>query len=131
MDEGGFLRSVTERTSITRDGAAARYLEAGVSRPLSGDEPVSMNMWGFTPALFAPLRRGFEDFLSRRASEPGAEYFLPSVVSGLIERGETRVKVLRAASACFGVTYKEDRETARAAVRRLTKRGEYPERLWA
>ena len=29
---------------------------------LTGDEPVSMNMWGFTPEVFAQLRDEFRGF---------------------------------------------------------------------
>ena len=58
------------------------------------------------------------------------EYFLPFVVDELIREGRADVKVLRSADNWYGVTYREDKERVVEAIRRLTKEGVYPERLW-
>jgi hypothetical protein len=115
----GYLRRVTEHVDIIKG-----------SPRFSGDETVSMNMWGFLPDLFARLRDGFERFKAERGSDPKAEYFIPSVVTELIETGRAKVRVLSTPDACFGVTYKDDRPSVVAAVRRLIEAGCYPERLW-
>ena len=58
------------------------------------------------------------------------EYFLPSVVSSLIETGKATVSVLRSADRWYGVTYKEDKAAVTAAIKSMKDTGLYPERLW-
>ena len=67
----------------------------GTRHTLSGGEPVSMNMWGFTPAIFAELRRGFGEFLATSIGHAKTEFLLPAAVQELISTGRARVKVLR------------------------------------
>ena len=64
VDADGFLQTVTELTKIEKDGDAARYTDGqGMVHRLTGDETVSMNLWGFTPAVFGQLREQFTAFL--------------------------------------------------------------------
>ncbi len=60
VDAQGFLKSIVERTNIERDGSQVISTDSkGAANPLSGDEIVSMNIWGFTPEIFRQLRREF------------------------------------------------------------------------
>lgn len=127
----GYLQHVVERTKIETDGDKARFIDDdGTVVPLTGDEIVSMNTWGFTPALFGHLRSQFRAYLEKRIGEDKAEFFLPGVVDRLIAAGEARVKVLPTTSRWFGVTYKEDKATAQKCIRELIDAGVYPENLW-
>jgi hypothetical protein len=119
------LESVEEVTSIERAGNGS-ILAGG--RRFTGDEPTSMNMWGFAPGLFAELR---PRFLERAGGDVKAEFYIPSVVGDLVGEGRLRVRILPTSSPWFGVTYREDRPRVAAALRELVARGEYPERLWA
>jgi dTDP-glucose pyrophosphorylase len=131
VDDEGLLQTVIEQTKIETDGAAARYTDAqGKAHPLSGDEIVSMNVWGFTPALFKQLREQFTAFLQLNGQNERAEFYIPSVVNVLITAGQARCRVLRTADSWFGVTYREDRPRVIGSVRALIARGDYPERLW-
>ena len=47
---------------------------------LSGKEPVSMNVWGFTPDLFGFLEYMFEKFLEKEGGKLNSEYLIPSVI---------------------------------------------------
>ena len=130
--DGDLLRDVVERTEVAREGDGASFVEKGGERGrLTGDELVSMNMWGFAPSLFDHLRSQFAEFLAQRGADLKAEFFIPSVVTRLIEAGRARVQVLKTPDTCFGVTYKEDKPLVAAKVRRLIEQGVYPERLWA
>lgn len=126
-DAQNYLRAVTELTKIEKHGRGAR----AEGRTLSGDEPVSMNFWGFTPALFPQLRTQFEAFLRRGGQELKSESFIPTSVNELVARGAARVKVLRTPSSWFGVTYKEDKPQVTASIRQLIARGDYPDKLWS
>jgi len=122
-DGGRGLRSIVEQTNILP-------AEVGPGRKFSGDEIVSMNCWGFTPALFPQLDGLFQEFLAARAGEAKAEFFLPAAVSTLIDRGEATVRVLPTESAWFGVTYREDKPRVQAAIADLVAAKKYPAQLW-
>jgi Nucleotidyl transferase len=126
----GFLEGVTELTKIEREGAGAKAVSAdGNVLPMTGDETVSMNMWGFTPALFAPLRERFIEFLKRHGAEEKSEFYIPAAVNEIVRAGSAQVKVLRSPDAWFGVTYREDRPFVVEGIRRLVARGDYPDTL--
>jgi len=132
LSAGGRLTGVTERTGIEPDGTGAKAPgESGQTLRFTGDEPVSMNMWGFTPALFAELQSQFVEFLKARGREEKSECYIPSVVNDLIRAGRAQTQVLRTTASWFGVTYREDRPFVVAGVRKLVTRGDYPEKLWA
>ena len=97
---------------------------------LNGTEPVSMNMWGFTPDLFVYLKSMFKDFLDKEGSEIKSEYLIPSVVNSLIEGNEKQVKVLRSSSSWFGVTYMNDKPYVVQKIEEFVGQGLYPKKLF-
>ena len=97
---------------------------------LDGSEPVSMNVWGFTPVLFKYLKTMFVEFLNDEGNELKSEYLIPSVVNDLIKSGREDVHVLRSASSWFGVTYKDDRPFVMGEIQKLIDRGTYPKQLF-
>lgn len=125
----GLLRGVREHTALVPDGRGAREQHAN-GRVFSGDEPVSLNLWGFAPSLFDELRVGFARFLATRGSDLKAEFFLPAIVDEAIAAARVEVTVLRTPAQWFGVTYREDREPVSARLHALHAAGEYPERLF-
>lgn len=129
VDENQFLQSVTELTGIERDGAGAKNTVEGRTARLTGDESVSMNFWGFHPALFGQLKERFAQFLKTKGGDLKAECYIPSVVNDLVAAGRARVKVLRCNASWFGVTYREDRPRVLDSIRQLIARGDYPEKL--
>jgi len=132
VDTHGLLTRVVERTNIEKAGAGARFNEAdGGWTPLTGDEVVSMNMWGLTPSLFGHLQREFPLFLKNNITHPKAEFFLPTVVDGLVGAGKSSVKVLSTPEHWFGVTYPQDKAVVVEGIRQLVDKGVYPEKLWA
>ena len=97
---------------------------------LDGSEPVSMNVWGFTPVLFKYLKDLFVEFLHDEGNELKSEYLIPSIVNDLIKSGREDVHVLRSASSWFGVTYKDDRPFVMGEIQKLVDRGTYPKQLF-
>ena len=133
-DENNYLIRVTERTKILKDGDDARFTEddGQTWTALSGDTIVSMNLWGFTRSFLTEAERRFPAFLDKALAENPlkGEYFLPSVVTQLLEEGRARVKVLRSGDRWYGVTYKEDKPVVVAAIAEKTASGLYPDKLW-
>ncbi len=128
----GYLANIVELTGVGRDGAQVKNTDAdGCVTVLAGDEPVSMNMWGFTPLVFGRLRTRFEEFLRHNGADLKRECYIPNTVGELVAEGQARVKVLRTGDAWFGVTYREDHPRVVENIRRLIAQGMYPERLWS
>ena len=121
------LSTVIETSNLERS-------ESGVSSDrnieLDGSEPVSMNVWGFTPDLFPYLRSMFNDFLKLEGKELKSEFFIPSVVNNLIQSNIKAVKVLKTGSSWFGVTYKEDKPHVVNKIKSLVDNDEYPLKLF-
>ena len=97
---------------------------------LDGSEPVSMNVWGFTPILFEYLRDMFVEFLKNEGNELNSEYLIPTVVNDLVQRGKEDVHVLHSTASWFGVTYKEDSLFVKGEIQKLVDAGVYPEPLF-
>lgn len=132
VNDQGFLQGVVERTNIRCDRARARITDGvGTRSALTGDEVVSMNMWGFTPQILGELQDFFQAFLKSNRSNLQAECYLPSAVNEFVTCGQAKVRVLRSSDSWFGVTYREDRSRVIENIGSLIRTGSYPERLWA
>lgn len=108
-DEQGFLKTIVENRKIGYTEKGIENQEDNLYNLFKGDEPVSMNFWGFTPVFFDCLNDLFVDFLKENQGNITAEFPIPNVVSYLMNSGKTRVKVLHSNAEWFGVTYQEDR----------------------
>ena len=97
---------------------------------LNGKEPVSMNMWGFTPVLFDYLQTLFNEFLNENNKNLKSEFLIPTVVNDLIQHNLEKVHVLRTGSQWFGVTYKDDKSLVNQQILKLIGSGLYPEKLF-
>ncbi len=130
-DADSILQSVEEKTKLQWQGDRVINEEAdGSTTAFTGDELVSMNMWGFTPSFFPHLEEHFAAFLERHGHEPKAELYIPAVVDSLIRQDRARVKVLPSHDSWFGVTYKEDKPRVVQSIGELTEEGRYPSPLW-
>ena len=135
---GGVTRGLCtvndEKLNTVIETADLQKTDDGVSSnrdiELDGSEPVSMNVWGFTPILFKYLEEKFVEFLSENGTEMKSEYLIPSVVNELIQSGQETVHVLRSGATWFGVTYKEDKPYVEGEIEKLVNKEEYPGKLF-
>lgn len=127
VDANGFLTKVDERIRIERVRDEVKYFEGDDSFPLKKDATVSMNCWGFTPALFDEIEADFPRFLN--ASKDNlmkAEFLLPVLVDDLVSKKDCTVQVINTSAKWYGVTYHEDKERVIAYVQSLVESGVYP-----
>ena len=130
-DAEGFLLEVIERTKIEAFETGARYRrEDGAWGQLRGDEPASLNLWGFHTSLFPALESLLAEFLCASGGQPNAEFYIPTVVDTLVKRGRCRTVVLDTDERWFGMTYKEDRALVVSRIADLIRAGGYPRDLW-
>jgi MobA-like NTP transferase protein len=127
----GWLSRIEEIVGIEAAGHDGRVrMDGGKTRLIMGSAPVSMNMWGFAPDVFATLAEAFVSFLERYAGDERAEFLLPTHVEELVQRGRARVRVLPGKGPWCGITHREDRARVASALRAHVERGEYPRPLW-
>jgi dTDP-glucose pyrophosphorylase len=125
-----YLATVVERLKIGHRDGGVSYLEDEKPHVLDIDSVVSMNFWGFHPAIFAQTEAMFHEFVAETAGQPRAEFLIPEVVDDLIKSKQAKVKVLTSHDRWYGVTYQEDKPMVVEAFKGLLSRGAYPNDLW-
>ncbi len=131
--EGGYLRSVTERTHIEKRGEDAAYTEDGINFVhLPGQTTVSMNLWGFQREILDQFVERFPAFLDENLSKNPlkCEYFLPTVANAQLQEGLGTIRVLPTPDVWYGVTYAEDLQSVKDAVAEMKAKKIYPDKLW-
>lgn len=121
-------RPVTRALVAARDGRLVAIDEGHVGHEgglswsdgtrtvaLAGDELVSMNCWGFQPAVFEVLEEAVARFL-REGAPPAHEVLLPDVIREALRTGALgEIAVLPTDDRCLGVTHPEDTALLAAA----------------
>jgi NDP-sugar pyrophosphorylase family protein len=129
-NDAGYLEEITERTQVYKKDGTIVFEENGIEYPLEYDTPVSMNFWGFTPAVFKLTEDMFRAFALANKDKPKAEFFIPLIGENLVKTNTASFKVIPTDSQWFGVTYKEDKPFVQSCIDELVKNGTYPQNLW-
>lgn len=130
VDEDGYLLKATETKNIskTETGTFGFVDEQEVSVDL--DSIVSMNFWGFTPAVFPVMEERWFRFLEEwNPADLKAEYLLPTFVDQLLKDKLANVRVLTSSDHWFGVTYREDKQIVVDSFQKLIEDDIYPSPL--
>ncbi|TSD65977.1 nucleotidyltransferase [Inquilinus sp. KBS0705] len=129
--EDGNMVAINERLKVyfKEDGSVA-YEENDVEYPLDPNTRVSMNFWGFTPAVFKQSEPMFKAFVAANKDNPKSEFFIPLVADELIKSGEASFKVIPTDAKWFGVTYIDDKPIVQKSISALVSNGTYPSNLW-
>ncbi len=131
VNASGNLEEIVERTKIYQEDGTIVYEEDNKKYPLDFETPVSMNFWGFTPAVFKITEDLFREFALANKDKPKAEFFIPLIGENLVKSNTATFKVVPTSNQWFGVTYKEDKPFVQASIDQLIKDGAYPEKLWS
>ncbi len=131
VDEQGNLVSIVERTKIYKEGDKIVYEENDGKHDVPATAKVSMNFWGFDPAVFSFIEKLFKQFLTDKINDPKAEFFIPIIGDEFIKKEGGSIKVIPTSAQWFGVTYKEDAPLVKEDILKLVNEGEYPASLWA
>lgn len=127
------LIDVVERLKIGRgeDGQVTYLGDDDVRYSLADDAVVSMNFWGFDPAIFGVIEAGFQEFARANTENPKAEYLIPEVIDNMIKEGAAKVEVLVSDDRWYGVTYQEDKPKVQKAFTDLVNENVYPTPLFS
>lgn len=130
---GNKLEKITESLIEIEDGKvfATPLQTDGKKREMSDDDVVSVNLFGFTEKFLDHLDEKFDEFLlSNKYNLETAEFFLPTVVSDLIQENKASVSVLETTSKWHGITYKQDKQIVSDYLKQMVSESVYPENLW-
>ncbi len=126
----GKLESIVENLKIYYENGKI-ISDLGEKKVLmTGEETVSMNLFGFSVKAFERFNSYWEDFIKANISSPKAEALLPVAASDIIKSGEGSIKVFKSNESWFGMTYPEDRQIVKKEIEAKISGGYYPEKLW-
>jgi NDP-sugar pyrophosphorylase family protein len=129
---GDYIVSIDELTAIEKkEGVIFNTRPDGTRQALYSDTPVSMNFLAYPDSILPRFRQYFDEFIATSGRELKSECYLPKASDWFIKNGYLKMRVLKADSEWFGVTYKEDKETAIKRLAELTSQGVYPDSLWS
>ena len=112
------------------DKYVATPLTGGDSFEIPSNQLVSMNMFGFTPEIFAYLESRLKTFMEENKNQlDKCEYLIPEVVCEQIRNNQVTVDVLSTTSVWHGITYKEDKELVVTAIKELIDNNVYPNKI--
>jgi NDP-sugar pyrophosphorylase family protein len=131
VDDAGLLENIVEVLKIekTHEGARATASDSGELK-FSGNEIVSMNLFGFKPSCFDIIRKDFREFIAKNGMDPKSELLIPATLDRFIKKGEITIKVLMSNERWFGVTYREDKPFVVESIREMIRKGVYPEAIY-
>jgi len=127
VDAGGMVRGIQEVLGVRRTSSGIiGDTPDGTHLELSGEEPVSMGLWGLTSSIFPLLGEGFRSLLSEQTDRTPAEFYLSDTLNGLVASGEIGMRAIASGVSSFGVTFPDDQPQVRARIQSLVAEGHYP-----
>ncbi|HLN21863.1 MAG TPA: sugar phosphate nucleotidyltransferase [Bacteroidales bacterium] len=130
-DQNGLLVDIAETRQLekTPEGAQAPGPDGKVLK-FTGEEIVSMNLWGFKPSCFTFLGKEFREFINNQGMDLKSELDIPTSVDKFVKNGEIKIKILMSNEKWFGVTYREDKPMVVESIREMIRKGVYPESIY-
>jgi hypothetical protein len=150
-DGQGWLEALVERRQVARGVDGIIRADDGLEpKELPADTPASMNLWGFTPAIWPVLHdavRAMHPDLAPDGTAPGGgpasnqEVLLPEVVGAMVQGARQataggqdtagrRVRVLEGEGRCIGVTHADDVPVVRVELAEMVGQGRRTEGVW-
>jgi hypothetical protein len=128
----GLLQGIVETRQIekTYDGAKAPAHD-GKELHFTGNEVVSMNLWGFKPSCYHFLGTEFRDFINKHGMDLKSELDIPTSVDKFVKSGDIKIKILATNERWFGVTYREDKPFVVENIKKMIRKGIYPARIYS
>jgi hypothetical protein len=131
VGEDGLLQNIIEVRQIekTHNGARAPGTD-GTELHFTGNEIVSMNLFGFKPSCYNYLGNEFRNFIVKNGMDLKSELDIPTSLDIFIKKGDITIKILQSNERWFGVTYREDKPFVVESIRKMIRKGVYPARIY-
>jgi hypothetical protein len=127
----GLLSLIVETRQIekTKSGAKASGPDGKVQE-FTGNEIVSMNLFGFKPSCYNYLGEEFRNFIIAKGMDLKSELDIPTSLDKFVKKGDIRIKILMSNERWFGVTYREDKPFVVECLKKMIRKGIYPARIY-
>lgn len=133
VDENGKLLRLDEsKVERIEDGRImASPLCGDPAFEVAEDDTVSMNMLCFDTSIFNHIEENFPVFFENNKNNlMECEYLIPILLFDLIRDNKVSTEVVKTTATWYGVTYKEDAESVKSALKEMVDNGTYPNNLW-
>jgi hypothetical protein len=133
VGEDGLLQNIAEVRQIekTHNGAKAPGPgKNGQELNFTGNEIVSMNLFGFGPSCYNYLEKEFRNFINKNGMDLKSELDIPTSLDVFVKNGDITIKILKSNERWFGVTYREDKPFVVESIRKMIRKGIYPARIY-
>lgn len=131
VEDNKLLKLTESKVERVNDKIIATPLDGEAPFVVSENTPVSMNMLLFNPSIFEYLNKEFPKFLEENKNDyESSEYLIPNALFDSIKDNFSTVDVIKTTAEWHGVTYREDAEDVKKAIKNLIDRGEYNNNLW-
>ncbi len=131
VDEKGMLQKIVETKQIEKTSTGARAPDKdGEMELFTGNEIVSMNLWGFKPSCYKFLGEEFRNFINKSGMDLKSELDIPTSVDKFVKNGQITIRILMSNERWFGVTYREDKPFVVENIKKMIRRGIYPARIY-
>jgi hypothetical protein len=127
----GFLSNIVETREISKTpfGAQAPGADGQVQK-FTGEEIVSMNLWGFKPSCYGFLGEEFRNFINAKGMDLKAELDIPTSIDKFVKSGQVTIQILMSNERWFGVTYKKDKPFVVESINGMISKGIYPSSIY-
>jgi UTP-glucose-1-phosphate uridylyltransferase len=131
VGEDGLLKNIVETRQIekTADGAVAPGAD-GKTLHFTGNEVVSMNLWGFKPSCYHFLGEEFRNFINKSGMDLKSELDIPTSIDKFVKNGRISIQILETNAKWFGVTYREDKPFVVDSINKMIRDGVYPSSIY-
>ena len=131
VDPDGFLVDIAEVRQIEKiPGGAMAPGPDGKPVYFTGDEIVSMNLWGFKPSCYEFLGKEFRNFINSFGMDLKSELDIPTSVDKFVKNREITIRILMSNERWFGVTYREDKPHVVENIKKMIRKSIYPARIY-
>jgi len=132
VGDNGLLVNIVETRQIEKTASGAKAPGAdGSTLHFTGNEVVSMNLWGFKSSCFDYLGKEFRNFINNKGMDLKSELDIPTSVDKFVKSGSIKIKILMSNERWFGVTYREDKPFVVESIKEMINKGVYPERIYS
>jgi hypothetical protein len=127
----GLLRNIVETRQIEKTSFGAQApMENGEMEKFTGEEVVSMNLWGFKPSCYKFLGEEFRNFINEKGMDLKSELDIPTSIDKFVKSRQVSIKILMSNERWFGVTYREDKPYVVESINSMISKGIYPDKIY-
>ncbi len=127
----GFLKNIVETRQIEKTSFGAQApAENEELEKFTGEEVVSMNLWGFKPSCYRFLGEEFRNFINEKGMDLKSELDIPTSIDKFVKSGQVSIKILMSNERWFGVTYREDKPYVVESINSMISNGIYPDKIY-